>query len=396
MASARFDQVVLRGDLAQPACWRIRPEVLYPSVDLAAPQRISFVGGSLNSQLEVQVEWAQWSHWADFIAGLAGDPGADQPGGPLAPWLDELRRKGFLVNETATTTPGDGACVDLSFIGHNTVVAWSGATRIVIDPFFVAELSQAAYRPVTRRQIGSVDAVLITHSHADHFDPASLLQFGRGTPIVVPRVGRESLLAIHMAQRCAEFGFERVITLDWNETQRIGDFEIRALPFFGEQPTSGNVLHPEVRNHGNTYHLRCPNYSVAFVADAGWDHAGDMLDVAKSCRGENGPVDVLFAGFRGWLTYPVQLVFSSVAQYLLFVPPQEWGQRQQLMNDPVGAVDLAEAWDAQVLVPYGAGGAPWYWQRGLGPRNEPDAIEDPNFDPLPARVEEAASRRRSA
>jgi hypothetical protein len=62
------------------------------------------------------------------------------------------------------------------------------------------------------------------------------------------------------------------------------------------------------------------------------------------------------------------------------------------MNDAGDAVDTAERFGARSLVPYSAGGAPWYWERGLGPRGD-TGLERPGFDPLPERVVEAATAR---
>jgi len=233
----------------------------------------------------------------------------------------------------------------------------------------------------------------VTHSHPDHFDPGSLLRFGRETMLIIPEVARESLLAVDMTHRVRELGFRNVIMLRWGDSHRVGDVEVAALPFYGEQPTNGAVLHPEVRNQGAVYVVHGPRLAAAFVADSGRDQLGQVLDVAKAWRGTRGPIDILFAGYRGWVTYPAQLAFSSVPRYLLFVPPVEWEVRQKLMNDASDAVDLAEAWGASILVPYGAGGAPWYWRRGLGPPFDGNAVDDPSFDPHPERVLEAAEQR---
>ena len=77
---------------------------------------------------------------------------------------------------------------------------------------------------------------------------------------------------------------------------------------------------------------------------------------------------LVFSGYRGWQLYPFQLLFSSVSRFLLFVPPSLWSTRQQLMNSVDDAIDVAEGWGARYLVPYADGGAPWYWDIGLGPR----------------------------
>src|SRR5262249_53209486 len=213
------------------------------------------------------------------------------------------------------------------------------------------------------------------------------LQFDRSIPVVVPRVEHESLLAVDMAHRLRELGFTDVRVLDWWEEARIGDIEVAALPFYGEQPTTGPQLCPEVRNAGNTYLVRTPRFSCALIADSGRDRAGDVRDVALRAFRRWGPIDVLFAGYRGWELYPIQYAASSVRAYPLLVPPELDTVRQSIMNTAVEAVDTAEAWHARHLAPYADGGAPWHWESGLGPDLTRDEARQPTawryFDPPP-------------
>lgn len=341
--------------------------------------------------LRLEVDPEGWPALGDLLARLAGegcDPGSDHD------LLRALAARDLLAPaDDAPALAGPLTRCALTFVGHNTVVVRSSTTALVVDPYLVPGTDHAGYRPLRRRDLGGLDAALITHAHPDHFDPGTLLQCGLDTPVIVPRVARESLLSIDLARRLAELGFRKVVPLGWGERVAIGDLEVHALPFYGEQPTSGAVLHPEVRNQGNCYVVAGPGLRAAFVADAGRDHAGDLREVASRWRAQHGRIDALFAGYRGWLTYPVQLLFSSVPQYVPLVPEEEWDVRQQLMTDAAGAVELAERWGAATLVPYGAGGAPWYWERGLGPRLDGEGREDPSFDPFPERVAEAAARR---
>ena len=370
---------------------RIHSEVLYPDVSAAKLAGISLIRGT-GEEMFFEVKPDDWGTWARLIASSSN--GMFRPGVSDSQLVEELLRRGLLEQASAQSTSLSLDLSEVTFIGHNSVLLRSEGTSVVVDPFFVPAMDlNDSYRPLGREQLGHVDAVLVTHSHPDHFDPGSLLQFGLETLLIVPRVERESLLSVEMARRCRELGFKNVVELGWNESHRVGSFEIVALPFYGEQPTSGAVLFPEIRNQGNTYLAKTSSLAVALVADAGRDHSGDIKDVAKACRARNGSIDILFAGYRGWTTYPVQLAFSSVPQYLLFVPEEEWEVRQQLMNDVNDALDLAEAWGAKMIVPYGAGGAPWYWERGLGPRLDGGGVEDPSFDPFPERVVEAAGKR---
>jgi L-ascorbate metabolism protein UlaG (beta-lactamase superfamily) len=286
---------------------------------------------------------------------------------------------------------------DATFLGHNAVVVRSDRSCVLVDPWLVpARRADDTYRPIPRSLLANVDAIAITHSHPDHFDPGSLLQFDRRTRILVPRVGRESLLAVDMAYRLGELGFQDVRELDWGSTVKVGDILVTALPFYGEQPTTGPQLFPEARNCGNTYLIRTPRFSCGLVADSGQDRGGRSRDVAREAHLRWGPIDVLFSGYRGWTLYPVQFFESSVRQYLLFVPEDLWGVRQSIMNTVEEAIDTAEIWHARYLVPYGDGGAPWYGDIGLGPRfgdAGPERDEWEGFDALPERVLHALSNR---
>jgi L-ascorbate metabolism protein UlaG (beta-lactamase superfamily) len=239
------------------------------------------------------------------------------------------------------------------------------------------------------------DALLITHSHGDHYDLSTLLRFGAQVRIIVPFVERESLLAIDMVYRLRELGFERVTALAWNQETTVGDFRIVALPFYGEQPTTDEVYHPEVRNTGNVYLVEGEGRRYVFTADAGRDGAGDVRQVARAAASRYGAADVVFGGFRSWSLYPAQYLNVEFARYLLFVPPWAYGVRQAIMNDADALLDTAERWQARQVVPYANGGAPWYHACGLGPAPERIDQTDEHFDPCPEMVVRAARRRTS-
>jgi hypothetical protein len=111
--------------------------------------------------------------------------------------------------------------------------------------------------------------------------------------------------------------------------------------------------------------------------------------VALTAYRQWGRIDVLFTGYRGWQLYPIQYVGCSVSRYLLFVPPELYTVRQSIMNTVSDAVDTAECWHARYLAPYADGGAPWFWERGLGPNLSLERAQGPKewsfFDPFPER-----------
>jgi L-ascorbate metabolism protein UlaG (beta-lactamase superfamily) len=393
-------------DVAPDGSWTLHDDVLFPDPDL-----VSFTGLSITGPdgrvLEVGVPAEDWPTVHVLFAALAGPGGftLDQlaaAGGSESAeaharaLFDALLQAGWVeptdIDEVATPAlAGSG----LLFAGHNLVVIATDDHRVAIDPFLRPSVpaDESGYRALTWRELGPIDAVLITHSHPDHFAPGSLLQIDPDTTIVVPRIERETILSVDMARRLRELGFRHIVELGWHESHDVGPIRIDALPFLGEQPTDGATLHPDIRNAGNTYLVRTASLSVALLADSGRDHLGSAADLAADARARFGPVDAVFCGYRGWRTYPAQLLFSSVARYLLFVPRDRWDSRMCLMNDLDDVVDVAERWGASMLVPYADGGAPWFWEIGLGPRLDEHARELEGFDPFPERVIDAARQR---
>lgn len=377
--------------------WRLHDDVIQVEIDKVRFTAL-LVGGTGNNMLRVEVTSEAWGSIHQLIARLAG-PGQTDDDPSLTPdatrLLDALARDGMVLRAPPVEVPSALRGPGVTFLGHNLVLVRSETARVVVDPYFVpaSERFGGGYRPVLPNEYGPLDGVVITHSHPDHFSPESLLQIPPDVPIVVPKVPRETLLSVALAERARQLGFTRVIELAWGEHVRLSGIEIHALPFFGEQPTDSRSLHPDVRNEGNTYLIRTDEFSVACLADSGRDHRGDVRDVAEDAHASFGPVDVLFCGYRGWRTYPAQFLRSSVARYALFVPPSAWGSRQKIMADVDHAIDVAERWHARMLVPYADGGAPWFWEHDLGPRLDDLAHEVPSIDPFPDRVVDAARRR---
>jgi L-ascorbate metabolism protein UlaG (beta-lactamase superfamily) len=371
--------------------WTVHDAVLHPDPSVVRWSGLLVEDGARG--VELAVADATWPDVHRVVAALAGtgvDPDGPEAGHAI---VRALADAGLLTRDPPPDPVPPGAGV--TFLGHNMVLVRSATTAVLTDPLLrPARPSQPeGYRPHALAALGPLDAVLVTHSHPDHFAPGTLLQLPPDLPVLVPRVERETLFAVAMGRRLRELGHRAVVEVVPGDHLRVGDVDVDVLPFHGEQPTDGAVLHPDVRNVGVTYVVRTPALSVALVADSGRDRAGDVRDVATAARRELGPVDVVFAGYRGWETYPVQLLQSSVARYLLVVPPELWAARQRIMDDAHDALDVAERWGARVLVPYADGGAPWFWEIGLGPRLDEQPLERVGVDPFPERVADAAAAR---
>ncbi|WNG20200.1 MBL fold metallo-hydrolase [Cystobacter fuscus] len=383
----------------------VRHEVLFPDATRHTPRVLHL--RKEEQGLDFPVKAREWPALAELFATLArGATAAELRALSALPaageLLADLSDAGWLVrHEAPVEVPTPGAL----FVGHNTVLVASAKARVLVDPYFrpAHPLDRADYQPMQPRDIGPVDAVVITHSHGDHFHLGSLLQLPRDTRIFVPTVARESLFSTDCALRLRQLGYTRVEPLRWGEERLVGDITVRALPFHGEQPTDGEGLYPGLFNEGNTWLLRAPGFSAAFFADAGHDVRGDMEGVCRALR-EEAPVDVLFCGVRGFRLEPLFFGYTTLDAYLVDVPVDALTRPQRLMAGPEEALRYGELLGARYVVPCADGGAPWYWREGMGPRypgypGEPVSgastqDENPDADPYPERLEEVRRRER--
>ncbi|MFO0722426.1 MAG: MBL fold metallo-hydrolase [Myxococcota bacterium] len=327
-------------------------------------------------------------------------------GGPALALFERLVSIGALLPGPAPELPRPSFLDDeATFVGHAALRFRADAEGggLLFDPWLFPAV-KAGRHPAGLAPLGahalwpSTRGIALTHSHPDHYDPGTLLRFGAEVPIWVPAVERESVLAIDMAARLRELGFKNVTEVRWGDAFQVGQLKLSAMPFYGEQPATDEVLHPEVRNQGVTWMVESGERRSVLLVDSGRDPLGDPRSLARQMRAKRGPIDVLFAGCRGFALYPVHFLFSSVARFLPFVPPSLFGVRQRIMNDSQEALDVAELWGAGALVPYADGGAPWYWEAGLGPRLDGQTPLLVSVDPPPehtaqVRAERSASPR---
>jgi L-ascorbate metabolism protein UlaG (beta-lactamase superfamily) len=116
-----------------------------------------------------------------------------------------------------------GATNRITFVGHSTVLLELGGVRLLTDPVLrpgFAHIKRHAAPPaadVTER----VDAVLLSHLHADHLDLPSLREFARDVKLVVPDGAGPFL---------RRKGFARVEELARGESIDVEGMEVVATP----------------------------------------------------------------------------------------------------------------------------------------------------------------------
>jgi L-ascorbate metabolism protein UlaG (beta-lactamase superfamily) len=293
--------------------------------------------------------------------------------GPLAALLDRLLAAGVVgpVEPPRVALPPRGVPC-LVRLQHASVLIQSATTAILVDPHLHSSYEPALERSLARSDLeGRVDAVLLSHSHGDHYDLATLAMLPRDLPIVVPRVPRGNLLCEDMAARLRSLGFRRVLDPPWYAPAiEVGDVEVHPLPFHGEQPlVDGPLREPELRNWGNTYLVRTPQASSWLLVDSGNDVSGRAVEVAAHVRATWGPIDLVLSNLREFGAF-TPLYVTGAGQFWFALPPALLEEFESLAGSsvtlgPAGVAEVCAVAGARRFLPY----AHWWaepGQRGPG------------------------------
>jgi L-ascorbate metabolism protein UlaG (beta-lactamase superfamily) len=126
-------------------------------------------------------------------------------------------------------------------IGHSTHLVAIGGQRLLTDPWFsdpaFGALAHAAGPAVRPEELGPVDAILISHDHADHADLAALdgIEHKRSIPVIVGDAG--------LAARARRVGFANVHALSpWERLPLGPGVDVHAVPALHDVPEIGFVI----------------------------------------------------------------------------------------------------------------------------------------------------------
>lgn len=239
---------------------------------------------------------------------------------------------------------------------HSSIVIRSETTSVMLDPVM-------HWMPGGVREPTHVDAVFITHGHADHFNVASILAVTRdvNTPVIVPPVPKTSMLAASDMRAALALVGQRSLAPAWGTSLSVGDVYVDVLPYYGEQPVrDGEGPPPEVRNWGSCYRFTTPQFTALTLIDSGADPSGDMVEVVRQSSLAHGPVDFMLSSlarfaspfFLGLPHYYLALPFDRLrALFEQFVV----GVLPCVTLGPEGVLDACRAARPRYYLPYGNG-----------------------------------------
>lgn len=298
----------------------------------------------------------------------------------IADLLDYFNDNAFLENVlTPPLVIGEESHPSITRLQHASLLYRCNGAGILVDPHLHSSYNTNVMDDISRFDLeGKVDAILISHSHLDHWWLSTLLMFPKNITILVPKVPRSTMLCGNMETQLRDLGFVDVRACDWySEPVRIKDFEVYTLPFYGEQP----LLYEEtrdrnLRNWGNTYVVRCPQFTSWFLIDSGQDALGKMVEVAEYVHRFFGELDFLFSNLREFTLYtpfyingggnwlalkPSQMIdFHTMTNHCITLGAKNVGQICKIVG-------------ARYFLPY----AHWWGEIGGRGQNDPD-VPGPN------------------
>jgi L-ascorbate metabolism protein UlaG (beta-lactamase superfamily) len=111
----------------------------------------------------------------------------------------------------------------ITYIGHATLLLELGSARFLTDPNFDPKLGRILPRVsapgIALEKLPTLDAILLTHAHADHLSFDSLDRLPRAIPLFAPPV---------IANWLRRLGYDHAVDLAPGESAHIRDVSIRA------------------------------------------------------------------------------------------------------------------------------------------------------------------------
>jgi L-ascorbate metabolism protein UlaG (beta-lactamase superfamily) len=244
--------------------------------------------------------------------------------------------------------------INVTWIGHSSILLNIDGYRIVIDPLFERKhtfIGPSRYNgkvPLNINDIPAVDLVLITHNHYDHLNKKSIQSLKHKTKQFIVPLGVRELLNQWKVPK------EKIIEADWwNEFQIDQNLIISFTP---TQHFSGRGLFDRNKALWGSYVIKTQNHSVYFSGDSGY------FDGFKDIGEKYGPFDITFLECGAYNSkwhhvhmYPEETVKAHIDLKGKLLHPIHWGTFDLSLHswyDPmIRIAKAADSEDVKLITP---------------------------------------------
>lgn len=258
-----------------------------------------------------------------------------------------------VVTDAAASAP-DAQQFEVTWYGHSSLRVRVAGLQILIDPMWGQRPSPLSFvgpsrwydPPASLDALGSVDVVLISHDHYDHLDHPTITALlgnpaNRHTRFLVP---------LGVGAHLEHWGVapERIVELDWWESQVVGGVTFTATP---ARHASGRSLLDRDATLWAGWALRTATQRVYYSGDTG------MMPAFEAIGEKLGPFDLTLMqvgaydpAWPDWHLTPEQAVAAHRALRGTTLLPVHWGLfnlAYHAWDDPIAR--LTQAAEAQQL-----------------------------------------------